>query len=302
MSAQNIITQRNLIKKPQFVTEGITAATYGVTPTNPVFIQVGQDASLVEESNPTVAENRIVGDVDRKETTKTFEENTVKFMAKLMAVDKTTLQWLMNKPVIPETINTPDESRTWTWSYSSDAGAEIFKTYRGCKPIDYSISVDTEGYLILECTLSFDTITNATPLIGTGSFGTDLVGTPLIHTDAGANPFMYNGQAVSIETFTLSGNYTMAHQNALGTVKPLYMKATMRALSGNIVIYKQDETLQVDARAATEREVIFILDTGNLVISYSTFKLMPSGEELKGDTSEATKENKSWEAGAVEIA
>jgi len=37
MSAQNIITQRNLVKQPQTSPEGVTASTYGILQTNPVF-------------------------------------------------------------------------------------------------------------------------------------------------------------------------------------------------------------------------------------------------------------------------
>lgn len=302
MSAINIITQRNLVKQPQSVAEGVTAATYGITVTNPTFTNHGQDAAISDQSIPTVAPNRIAGNVDRKETTKVFEENTIKFTSKVMAVDKDFLSWLNNLP--NNTINTPDESRTVMDSYFDEAGVEQFRVYRGCKPKDSSMSYDIENYLIIEATLTYKTKTEDTvgPTIGSGSFGTPNTGTPLIHLDAGAFPFIYNGVATSIESFSIDTTYNMASQNALGSVIPLFMKPTQREISGSSVIYKKDGNLQKDARAALEISAVYIIDTGNIAVAFEKFKLLPSGEELKGDDAEATKENKSWEAGSSILA
>ena len=301
-TASQIITHRNLKKKPQWVTEGITAATYGITPANPAFDDIGQDASLVESSNPTVAENRIAGDTDRKETTKTFEENSVKLMFKVLDSDKAFLQWLMNKP---NGTGTPDESRTVFYSYDDDGGDEIFHIFKGCKPMDYSISFDSEGYVICESTLSFHTVTETTAdtiTLGTGSYATHPTSTPLTHKDGTSNPFTYDNVIRNVESFSISGSYTSAMQKVLGTEKDLYKVPAQRSVSGSVVLYKKDGDLQEEARNAVEEAASFILDSGSIIFSFTKFKLMPSGEDLKGDNSEATKENKSWEASGLSIA
>ena len=300
-TATQIITHRNLKKKPQWVAEGITASTYGVTPTNPAFDDIGQDASLVESSNPTVAPNRIAGDVDRKETTKTFEDNSVKLMFKVLDTDKAFLQWLMNKP---NGAGTPDESRTLFYTYDDDGGDEIFHIFKGCKPMDYSLSFDTEGYLMCESTLSFFTVTETTGTtitLGTGSYATHPTSTPLTHKDGTTNPFTYDGTVHNIESFTISGSYTAAGQKVLGTETHLYQVPSQRSVSGSAVLYKQDGALQEAARNAVEEDVTFIIDSGNITLGLTKFKFMPSGEDLKGDNSEATKENKSWEASTATI-
>lgn len=302
MSAVNIITQRNLVKQPQSVSEGITAATYGITPTNPTLTNHGQDAALSDQSTPTVAENRQAGKVDRVETTKVFEENTVKYTAKVMEVDQEFLEWLMNEPV--DAINTPDESRTFLDSYLDEAGTEQFRQYKGCKPQDVTTSYDLDNYLIIEATLSYKTKTEDAvgPTIGSGSFGTPNSGTPLIHLDAGSQPFIYNSLNLSLESFSVGVSLNSAAQNALGSVVPLFKRPTQRVITGSSVVYKTNGDLQKDARLAKEVSAVYIIDSGNILIAFTKFKFMPSGEELKGDDAEATKENKSWEASTADVA
>jgi len=238
MSAQNIITQRNLVKQPQTVSEGTTASTYGIIPTDPAFTNHGQDAAISDESTPTVAENRQAGLVDRVETTKVFEENTLKYTAKVMEVDKDFLEWLMNLP--DGTVNTPDESRTFLDSYLDEQGVEQFRQYKGCKPKDVTTTYDLDNFLIIEATVSYKTKTEDAvgPTIGSGSFGTPNAGTPLIHLDAGSQPFLYDGLSLSLESFSISIAYNSASQNALGSVVPLFMRPTQRIVTGASVICK----------------------------------------------------------------
>ena len=309
--AINIITQRNLKKKPQFVIEGSTPSTYHVTPNNPVFIPALQDAILMEEVTPTAAENRIGGQIDRKQTTKTFEDNKIKVMGKILATDDDFLKWFMNlpgadpslgaAPSILAAANTPDESRTWLQSYIRADGTEEFKIYTGCKPLDYSISADKEGYMIFEGTMSFFSVTvNVTGFV-LGTYATELTTTPLTHLDAGANPFTYNAIIYPIESFSISGSLAMGMQDVIGSVRSRYCKPSQRSVSGSIVIYKQHDELQNDARNVAERPAAYVLDIGAITFTFTNFKFMPSSEDKRGDNSEATKESKSWEASGVTV-
>jgi len=299
MSAVDIITQRSLEKGPQLVVEGITVATYAVTPTNPAFTPIGSDAALSDAATPTVAENRQAGNVDKTETTKVFEEKTVKLTCKVHTDDEDFLKWIHNEPTGAS--STPDESRTLFWSYKDSDGVETFIQYLGCKPIDASMNYDKDNYLTIDANFSYKTRTTdlVGPTIGTGSFATALTTSPLTHLDAGGSPFTYNSVTTSIESFSTSVSYTMGSQDALGADTSLFKKPTQRTLSGSAVIYKLNETLQDDALLATERTAGFIIDSGVIVLAFTKFKFLPSAEELKGDSAEATKENKSWEAATL---
>jgi len=300
MPAQNIITHRNLVKQPQSIAEGITVATYAVTPATPTFTNHGQDAALSDNSTPTVAVNRQAGKSDRNGTDKVSEENNVKLTMKVLSTDTAFLQFLTNTP---NGAGTADESRTFVYSYLDEAGVETFIQYLGCKVTDCSMSYDTDSYFTLEATFSYKTkIEDSTGPLDTPVFGTPSTGTPLFHLDAGVEPFIYNASTLSIESFAISVTFTSASQKIQGSVTSQFMKPTQREISGSAVIYKKDETLQNNARDALEVSASYIIDSGNMVVTFTKFKFMPSGEELKGDDAEATKENKSWDATEMVIA
>ena len=301
MGAQGLITQRDRVKVVQSVVEGITAATYAITPTNPAFAAHGQNATLEENSNPTVAEKRESGDTDRKETTVTREVNSVTYRGYLMTADETLLASVMNKP---NGSGTPDESRTFVESYNDDSGTEIFKQYLGCKPQSYSINPDNAGYLVLEIVYSCKQVIEdgVGPTIGSGSFGTALTGTPLTHNDAGAAPFIYNSITTEIRSFSISGSYNEAVQDSLGSIRDMYRKPTQRVISGSADIFKKDATLQTDAKAQTPRTASYVLDSGQITLTFTRFIFKPSNETLEGDSSDASMENKNWESDAVVVA
>jgi len=76
MSAQKMLSNKNIKKHPQFVVEGNTPATYGTTPTNPDFTAPGSDTTLEITNSPEFVDNRYGGKIDRQGITKTREVNT----------------------------------------------------------------------------------------------------------------------------------------------------------------------------------------------------------------------------------
>lgn len=300
MVGQNLITQRDVIKKPQFVVEGITPATYAISPTNPVFTSIGRDSTLVENPAPVKAELREVPNVDKQRNDLTSEVNTVSLKFKAVDADKALLIWLFN---VPNGTGTPDESRTFMWSYDNNAGVETFQQFFGCQPLDTSITIDREGYIVIEASLTCKQILEDVtgPTIGSGSFATDPTGTPLIHLDAGTAPFTYNSLVTEIQNFTISTAFTYAEQDSLASSRKLYSKPTMRVNTGSSVIFKQNLSIQDDAKTVTERAATFILSSGSITFTFSGFLFIPSGEEISGDVSNATMENKSWESNEVII-
>lgn len=301
MGAQQLITQRDHNKHVQSVDEGITAATYAVTPTNPAFACHGQDAVLIKAPNPVVAEKRLVGNVARQEVTKTRESNKVTYRAKLMTADEDLLDWCANAA---NGDGTCDDSRTFYWSYDDDGGTEVFEQFLGCKPESWNLSVDNSGYIILEIQMDCKTITidGSGPTIGSGSAGTALTGTPLTHADAAAAPFTYNSGTLELRNFTLSGSNVLAAQDSLGSTNDLYKAVTQQSYNGSCSIFKSDDTEDTDARARTPRTATFIVDSGQITITMTRFSFLPSGEEMAGDTADATMENKNFECDVVAVA
>lgn len=301
MPGSRMITQRDIIKEPQMVVEGTTVATYGVVPVNPAFIACGQDSTLIENNTPVRAEKRIVGDVDRREVKKTRENIQVTLQTKFMSAREDLLAWAMNKP---NGVATPDESRTFLDSYSDDTGTERFRQYKGCKPLSYSLVIDNQKFITLEIVMSCKEVVEDTvgPTIGTGSFATALSGTPLIHSDGGAGHFVYNSVVTEIRGITINGTIVQASQDATGSQKDLYKRATQRAISGTVNIFKVSGTLQQDARDVTQRTASLVVQTGQITITFTDFLLEPSGEEVTGDTSDATIEAKNFSANAVVVA
>jgi len=303
MAAQNLITQRDVIKKPQFVVEGTTAALYGVTPTNPVFVPIGRDATLVEAPTPTKAELRTSGNVDKQRNDLTREVNTVALNFKVTASDFDILKWFSN---VPNGAITADETRSFIWSYTNNAGVETFQRFLGCQPLDSTITEDNEGYVIIDATLTCQSIVEDTtgPTIGSGSFATPLTVAPLTHKDSGATPFTYNTVVTEVENFAITVTFVYAEQNSISATQKLYSKPTQRVITGSSIIFKKNLTIQADAKAVTERAAIFVLKSTATTMTYTFagFVFTPSGEEMSGDIAEATKENKSWESNTVVLA
>lgn len=295
MPASAMVTQRDIKKEPQFVVEGITAALYGITPTDPAFTAFGQDASLVKAPDPTAVEKRIGGKIDRQGKTKTREKNTVTLKFKMLSGDEPVLARAQN---LPAGINTPDESISMFWSYDDDAGVEVFEQYLGCKPQTSTLTIDNEGYIILEITFGCKTITidGVGPTLGTGSFATPNAGTPLIHDDGGAAPFVYNSVAREQKGFSITVAFNEAVQDVSGVKTDLFRRPTQRIITGSIDLFKQSDILDADARLVTPRTAVLTVETGQIVGTFTRFLFMPTGEELAGDISDASIETKNFEA------
>ena len=297
MAGSLMVTQRDVVNEPQYIVEGITVALYGVTPADPAFTAAGQNGSLVKDTDPTVAEKRLSGKIDRQEKTKTREKNAVTLKTMMLSADEPLLAWAQN---LPNGAGTPDESRTFFWSYNDDAISpnETFEQFKGCKPQTSTLTIDNEGYLTLEITMSCKTITVDTtgPTLGSGSLATPLVGTPLIASDSGAEPFTYNGAAYEQKGFSITVAFTEAIQDASGLQTDLFRRPTQRTITGSIDLFKKSDVFDVDARAVVTRAASLVVETAMITATFTRFLFMPSGEEITGDTSEASIETKNFEA------
>ena len=295
MAASTMITQRDVVAIPQYIIEGTTVALYGVTPADPTYTAFGQNATMVKDIDPTTAEKRISGNIDRQEKTKTREKNSVTVKMLFMTGDEAILAHAQN---LPNGAGTPDESWSLLWSYNDDQGNETFEQFLGCKPNASTLSQDSEGYLTLEVTYSVKTVTIDTsgPTLGSGALASVNAGTPLIHSDGGASAFVYNSVAQENKAFSITVTLTEAIQDASGTTTDLYRRPTQRVITGSIDLFKEDDTLDALARAVTPQTGAITIDTGQIVGTLTRMIFMPSAEEIDGDKSDATIETKSFEA------
>jgi len=302
MSAIDLQTQRDLVKEGQFVVEGNTPATYAITPTNPAFIAAGQDTVLLWENDNVRTPKRLVGNVNRTSVTKTRERHRVRLTTLFMSASEAVLAWGMNSP---NGAGTPDESRTFFWSRKMGlAGVETYQTFRGCKPVETTLTINNEGFLVLEILMSCKTVTEDTtgPTIGAGSYATPITGTPVKHDDAVAPAFTYNGTGTEQRGFVIRVTLTEAVQDSSGSLFDSYRRPTIRAISGSVDIFKIGTTIQADSIAVTQRAASLVVVTASITLTFTRFLAMPSAEALTGDKSDATIERKDYEADDLVVA
>jgi len=302
---QKIITQRNTVKQPQFVVEGITTASYNLQPTNPAFIPIGHNTMLVDTSAPLTVEQAQSGDVDRREKTRIAKKFTMTIQTQMTFLELSLLQWALVKPVIPFAADTPDESRYFFDSYLDINDVEIFRKFSGCKPISWNFAEDRAGYRVLEITCECaDIVEDAVlPVLGSGSFAGANSNPSYKHQDAGPLPFLYDGEAFTSSNFISTGTLVQAPQDAIGNETTLYTVPTQRRIAGSMSIYKKGNALQNDAKAVDEsKDAVFTFDAAQgLSIAFTKFLWLPSNEPRSGDDSAAIMENKSYESEAVTV-
>jgi len=310
--SQNIITQRNAKKHPQYVIEGVTAATYGIIPATPTTKLLGNNAVIVNNDNPIAVEKVEAGSFDRITKDKISEDVniTVRYNMTKSASDTDTLEGLFTTVGFPTyLVKTPDESRTYFDSYIDFAGTEIFRTFLGCKPTTATFTTDRLGYVTMEinyfCKLAIES--TATPQGAGATAITFATGATTEdnykHGDAGAAPFVHNSVSQSISTISITVTFTAAPQDAIGTTTALNVTPTTRRITGSVSLYKKDSANQNFATNLTKHAAVYTFDSSAAsAFTFTDFLFLPSSEDLLGDDAAAIMEVKSFESKGVSIA
>jgi len=309
--SQNIITQRNAKKHPQYVVEGITAATYGIIPATPTTKLIGNNAEIVNNDNPIAVEKVEAGNFDRITKDKISEDVniTVRYNMTKSTSDTNTLKSLYNTVGFPLYLaQTPDESRTYFDSYIDNANNEIYRTFLGCKPTSATYNIDRLGYVTMEinyfCKQAIESTTIPTGLSSTViTFQTGATTeNNYKHADASTLPFVYNSAAQSFSTLSITITFTIAPQDAIGTTTTLNVTPTTRRITGSISLYKKNSANQNFATALTSHTAVFTFDSlESNTFNFTDFLFLPSNEPLLGDDDAAIMEVKSFEAGGVTV-
>ena len=295
MAAQRMITQRDIVTSPQYVVEGKTAATYGVTPGSPTYVQALADAILIEASSHTTVESRDSGDVDRKKSELVRRGRMVRLVGKLQAADETLLEWLMNKP--DETDGSPDESRTFVQGYKATSGNTNYETYKGCKPMTCTLTLGAD-FVTVDATLSYHDKTVNTTAVTT--LDSSITYVPLLQEDAPDNPFQWDGDNYERRSASVTVAFDEALQDSQGDDEIVYRQPTKRNVSGSFEIFKKNNDMHSDAEDHTARAMV-IKVTSAITLTFAGAVIDPSGEDVRGDTSDATIESHSFTANSLTI-
>ena len=251
MPAQKLLSQKDLKKVPQFISEGTSLAAYGTTPVNPNFTAAGQRSMLTPAYEPEWVDKDFGGNIDRQGIIKVREKNTLTYKGRLMEDDIDLIKWAMNKPVGG---NTPQQSRTWMDSWSNNAGTETYRVFRGCKVISSSITTTPNDVVMLEIQMNvkqaIESTTNPITL-GTGSFADEETGTPIRFKDLG--DFYYGANNVNFRNSTVTTTYTLRKQDSNGSETDLYVDHSLRRITGSVDIFKSNANFNEDARAGTQK-------------------------------------------------
>ena len=257
MARQKLLSQKDVVKHPQFVNEGTSLATYGITPTNPSFKAAGQRSMITPAFEPEFIDNDFGGNIDRQGVIKVREKNTLTYKGRLMETDIDLLRWAMNKPAAG---NTPAQHRTWMDSYNNNAGTEVYRVFKGCKVISSSLTIAPNDTMMLEIQMNVKQAIEQTgnPItMGTGGFADALEGTPLRFKDAG--DFRYGPDDVNYRNATVTTTFTLRKQDSNGNETDVWVDHSIRRISGSIDMFKEGAQFNTDARAGTMKRGYMVI-------------------------------------------
>ena len=256
-----MIGSADLVKPPQMVVEGHLPAVFGVTPNAPAFLAKGQRAILERGNAPEFVDNDFGGYYDRRGVLKTREKNTPTFRGRFLATDLDVLKWAS---VLPDAAGTPQESRTWLYSYKRADGTEVWCVWKACKPTGATLTINFDAPMMLEIQMM------ANKYVETPNPGPDAPipagvvyavaqpgGLPLRFKDLGK--FQYGSTELAFKALTLSTSFAMRIQSSNGSETDVYYEPANRRISGTIDVFKQNEDLNEDARRGRNRFAYFVL-------------------------------------------
>ena len=276
-SPQKMISAVDLVKPPQRAIEGHAPATYAVTPNNPAFLARGQRSILERGNEPEFAENDWGGYYDRQGIFKTREKNTVTYRSRFLAADLEVLKWAS---VLPDAAGTPQESRTWLYSYRDAAGDEIYCIWQGCKPTGATLTIVPNDPIMLEVTASAKIYTESDAVadafvLGAGSMqAAQPPGTPLRFQDLGR--FWYGSTEVNFRNLTLTTAFTQRIQDSNGSETDVYTEPASRRITGSCDVFKRGQKFNEDARAGRQLPAYFVLQDVDGVDDVSATKRYPA--------------------------
>ena len=169
------------------------------------------------------------------------------------------LKWASN---LPDGAGTPAESRTWVDSYRDTGGNEVYRVWKGCKPTSVTLSVSKEDAMMIEIQMScknyYETQTLADAKVtGATVWDAEETSAPLRYKDVGK--FVYNtdgtpagGTELAYRAFSVTTTWGLLTQDSNASETDVFVDHGTRRISGSMEIFKNNQSLNEDARLGTQ--------------------------------------------------
>lgn len=288
-------TARDIVKPLQFVEEGTTAATYGVTPTSPTWTAAGINVEITTDPNIVSEKIRALGSEDYADSVKTQENYAFTLKSKML---NTTLAKYGISAV--SGTGTIGASLSFTFSKYID-GTENYTRMVGCRPISTTISVN-RGLWDLDMTFHCQEIKDETTSAVAGSTYVSAIpsGSPLTHYDQ-ASPFTWNSASFMDRSYSLTVTRDLSLLEINGAVLVQHSRAALRNISWSAEVYKKSTALLTDHYDQAERTFTYKIGSGE-TITHTNARITSYRESHSGSNSDPQIESISGEASAVAIA
>lgn len=288
-------TQADFQKPPQYVAEGTSAATFGVMPTSPTFVEAGivQDISI--DSQIEFDEILGIGNYDILDKVKTGEMHAFTLNYKLL---NTTLpKFGMNAPNGSGTVL---EHLSFEWSHNVD-GTEQYNIATGCRPNSTTISTDGGAW---NCSQTF-VCKDIAPLASSGTAGATYI-TPtetggLVASDAAADAYSWNSAAHDLKAFSCTVSFGMGLQKVLGETNIKMSRPTNRRISWTAEVYQESTSIQADYDAGTARAMVMDIENGTSALTFTNARIESYSPSFSAASEELVTESISGTAEALAL-
>jgi len=284
-------TMRDYTNIPQYIAEGTSAATFGVMPTSPTFIQPNLITDFTIDQQITKADVLELGNYDIVNAVKTGEVSA--FSLKANITDTTLAKTGFNAPSGSGTV---EESQSWIIGKDFD-GTDNYRTLLGARPISTTLSAE-RGLWELDMSFVCREITDWSTSAPAGStlLTAASSSTALSHSDAAADPFSWNSAAYDILSFSATTTFELALVEVMGKVNIEHSRVANRRNIGSATVYQKNTTIQTDHNALTKRALAMDVENGTSAFTDTDARITSYSSNPSAASPDIIKEDITWEA------
>lgn len=284
-------TMKDYTNPPQYVVEGTTAATFGVQPTSPTYIQPNLITDFTIDQQITKADVLELGNYDVVNAVKTGEVNA--FSIKANITDTTLAKFGFNAPSGSGTV---EESLAFIVGKDFD-GTDNYRTMLGCRPISTTLSAE-RGLWELDMTFVCREITDWSTSAPAGAtlLTASSAQTALSHVDASTDPFSWNATAYDVLSFSATTTFELGLVEVMGKVNIEHSRVAHRRNTGSATIYQKNTSIQVDYAALTKRAILMDVENGTSQFSDTDCRITSYSSNPSAANTDIIKEDITWEA------
>ena len=296
MSYVPSVTTQDVIKPLQYVEEGTTAATFGVTPSSPTYVAAGINTEVSLDPDIQKEDVLTLGKLDIHEQIKTGERFT--FNLKSDISDTVLAKYGVQTPGGAGTI---DASLSFLHSFNID-GTEQFQEMLGCRPINTTLSVDRGNWKLDQTWLCQEIKDPA----ASGPAGSTFItappsAAPITHGDQ-ADPFTWDAVVYDTSSISLSVAFDLAQLEVNGQLQIQSSRAATRRITADVEVYLRDNLLWPDNNALTKIATALIKIGSGDTATLTDSRIVDYDKPLSATSTEPIKERLSIESEAVAIA